>query len=110
MTDRGLISSEDGFAGVVELLFQRSNLDSGKRDTHPFGQDISAEAILEGQDAPKRQSLTSAFSKLVLWVTVLGFLAGAAFGLIFLSETYNAKHRYDYLLKTGLKETQNTTS
>ncbi|XP_076437653.1 uncharacterized protein LOC143276881 [Babylonia areolata] len=105
-----------GFAGLVELLFQRSNLDSKKRDVHPFGRDAASMEAAQDEDelhyAPmaQRQSLSSAFSKLVLWATLLSFLVGAALGIVFLSEMYNAKHREDYLLKSSVTETPNTTS
>ncbi|XP_076456391.1 uncharacterized protein LOC143290765 [Babylonia areolata] len=93
-------ASGHGFADVVDLLIQRTSLDSGGRDVHPFGRDCSIEGIMQAS-RPKSHSKNSAFSKLVIWLTLLSFLLGAAFGVIFLSETYNAKQRSDRLLKAS---------
>ncbi|KAL8581365.1 hypothetical protein ACOMHN_034443 [Nucella lapillus] len=96
----GVRSGADGsgFADVVGLLIQRTSLDFGGRDVHPFGRDCSIEGIMQGS-RPKSHSKNSAFSKLIIWFTLLSFLMGAALGVIFLSENYNSKQRADKLLK-----------
>ncbi|KAK7460358.1 hypothetical protein BaRGS_00038886, partial [Batillaria attramentaria] len=73
-----------GFADVVGLLIQRTSLDMGGRDTHPYGRDCSIEGILQAS-RPKSHSKNSAFSKLVVWMTMMCILMGMACGVIFLS-------------------------
>ncbi|XP_070209862.1 uncharacterized protein [Littorina saxatilis] len=90
-------TSNKGFSDLVDLLIQRSSIDLGGRDMHPFGRDCSIEGIMQAS-RPKSHSKNSAFGKLVIWLTLLSFLLGAACGIIFLSETYNLEQREKNLL------------